>query len=207
MSELPFSQAAENNRTAILAELQRRLADARSVLEIGAGTGQHAVYFAAALPGLRWQPTEHPAALATLKPRCAAARLANFLPNLAEPQALDMQRGPWPAPWPDAIYTANTLHIVAKHMVESLFKGCGKHASEGSQLLVYGPFNYAGRFTSPSNAQFEEWLKARDAASGIRDQEWVNALAADAGYVLEEDLAMPANNRLLCWRKKASKPT
>lgn len=200
MSELPYSQAAENNRAPILAQLQRRLADARSVLEIGAGTGQHAVAFAGALPALCWQPTEHPAALATLAPRCAAAGLA----NLAEPRGLDMRRGPWPAPWPDAIYTANTLHIVAKELVEALFAGCGKHARVGSQLLVYGPFNYGGKFTSPSNAQFEEWLQARDPASGIRDQEWVTSLAVAAGYALEEDLAMPANNRLLCWRKVAA---
>jgi hypothetical protein len=195
VSELPFSPAAENNRQPIGDLLQRLLADCRSVLEIGAGTGQHAVAFAARFPWLSWQPSEHPDALAMLQPRCAAAAL----PNLRPPVALDIATQPWAVDWPDAAYTANTLHIVSKATVEDFFTGCGLMGSSGSRLLVYGPFNYAGKYTAESNARFDQWLKARDPASAIRDFEWVNALADRAGYSLLEDNAMPANNRLLCW--------
>jgi hypothetical protein len=192
---LPYSQAAENNREPILAQLQRLLEPAASALEIGAGTGQHAVAFAAALPQLRWQPTETPVALATLRLRCAAADL----PNLAAPLALDIAERPWHIDWPDAVYTANTLHIVSREIVEALFAACGEQATQGSHLLVYGPFNYGGKYTAKSNARFDDWLHARDSASGIRDFEWVDGLAQRAGYALVEDIAMPANNRLLCW--------
>lgn len=202
---LPFSQPAENNREPILAELRRLLADASSVVEIGAGTGQHAVAFAQALPHLTWQPTEHPDALPMLCPRCAAADLDNLSP----PLALDIGQRPWSwsdngdnAAWPDALYTANTLHIVSETLVEALFAACGEQATADSLLIVYGPFNYSGDYTSESNRRFDGWLKARDPASGIRDFEWVNGLAERGGYALEDDVAMPANNRLLCWRHR-----
>jgi hypothetical protein len=197
VSQLPFSQAAENNLQPIGEHLQRLLADCRSVLEIGAGTGQHAVAFGARFPWLSWQPTEHPDALAMLEPRCAAA----VLPNLRPPVSLDIAAGPWAVDWPDAVYTANTLHIVSEATVRDLFTACGAQGRAGSRLLVYGPFNYAGAYTAESNARFDQWLKARDPASAIRDFEWVNALADSAGYRLLEDNAMPANNRLLCWVK------
>ena len=195
--ELPYSQAAENNREPILGELRRLLAGARSVLEIGAGTGQHAVAFSTALPWLQWQPSEHPSALAVLRPRCDAAAQD----NLAAPLALDIRRWPQDLPWPDALYTANTLHIVDEATVAALFAACARHGRAASRLLVYGPFNYGGDYTSPSNAAFDAWLKSRDPGSGIRDFEWVDGLARSAGYHLLEDIAMPANNRLLCWKK------
>ena len=195
MESLPFSQAAENNREPILQQLRRFLRDAESVMEIGAGTGQHATYFASQLPHLVWRPTEQPDALATLGPRCQAAGLA----NVAAPVALDMAVRPWPGPWPDAIYTANTLHIVSEALVAEFFGACGEQASAGSLLLVYGPFNYNGQYTAASNERFDGWLKERDVRSGIRDFEWVDGLANAAGYGLLEDVAMPANNRLLCW--------
>lgn len=197
MQELPFSQAAENNQMPILAQLRERLATAHSVVELGSGTGQHAVAFASALSHLRWQPTEHPEALVNLLPRCAASDQANLL----EPLALDVSSRPWNIAWPDAVYTANTLHIVAVDVVEALFKACAEQASSGSQLLVYGPFNYGGEYTSASNADFDLWLKARDPRSAIRDFEWVDSLAGDAGYTLSRDVSMPANNRLLCWHR------
>jgi hypothetical protein len=199
-NDLPFSQAADNNRGPILTELRRLLAAATSVLEIGAGTGQHAVAFAAALPWLRWQPTDHPGALPMLQPRCAAAGLA----NLAAPRALDILDWPAGLDWPDALYTANTLHIVAASTVETLFRHCAQEARSGSRLIVYGPFNYGGNYTSQSNADFDRWLRQRDPASGIRDREWVDDLARRAGYRLLEDIAMPANNRLLCWEVAAA---
>lgn len=197
MSDLPFSQAADSNREPILEQLRMLFADVESVLEIGAGTGQHAEYFATALSQLSWQPSEHPDALGHLRPRCEAARL----PNLKAPIALDISERPWPLLWPDALYTANTLHIVSPIVVEALFSACAEQAQPGSQLVVYGPFNYDGAYTSESNASFDQWLKERSPDSGIRDQEWVDGLAKDAGYVLQKDLAMPANNRLLAWLK------
>lgn len=196
MDGLPFSQAAENNREPIGSELGRLLAGAASVLEIGAGTGQHAVAFAQRFPALRWQPTEHPDALASLRPRCEAAAL----PNLAQPLALDITRQPWTVAAAGALYTANTLHIVSEGTVEAFFAGAAQWAPPACRILVYGPFNYDGAFTSESNRQFDAWLRARDPASGIRDFEWVNALAQAAGFSLLEDIAMPANNRLLCWQ-------
>lgn len=193
--DLPFSQAAENNRRPILEQLQRLLADVEHVLEIGAGTGQHAVAFAAAMPWLRWLPTEHPKQLPQLVPRCAQVDLD----NLEQPVALDIRRGPWPECWPGAVYSANTLHIVDQDTVQSLFHACATRAAPGSRLLIYGPFNYQGRYTSPSNQRFDDWLRARDPDSGIRDFEWIDGLAREAGYELLEDIAMPANNRLICW--------
>lgn len=168
------------------------------MLELGAGTGQHAVAFAAALPALHWQPSEHPDALSTLRLRCEAVSAPNLLPVIP----LDICSTLWPTPWPDAVYTANTLHIVSKSSVEALFQACGTQGRSASQLIVYGPFNYAGQYTSASNADFDLWLKARNPESGIRDFEWVDGLATAAGYVLLEDIAMPANNRLLVWRKE-----
>lgn len=196
---LPFSRAAANNREPILEQLREMLVDARSVLEIGAGTAQHAVFFAAQLPHLRWRGSEHPAAMPMLLPRYEASGL----PNLDPPLALDICERPWPINWPDAVYTANTLHIVAPAVVEKFFAACAEQAAAGSQLIVYGPFNYAGRYTSASNAEFDQWLKARDPRSGIRDQEWVDGLAQAAGFSLQADLPMPANNRLLQWKKSA----
>ena len=201
-SGLPFAQSAENNREAILAVLPQLLGERRSVLEIGAGTGQHAVAFASALEQLRWQPTEHPDNLDTLRPRCEAAALA----NLAAPLALDIATGPWPGEWPDAIYTANTLHIVSRELVKRLFRSLGERATPGSRLLVYGPFNYNGTFTTPSNERFDAWLRERNPVSGLRDFAWVDDLAQAAGYELVDDLTMPANNRFLCWEKLPPSP-
>jgi len=195
--DLPFSQAAENNSEAILVQLRALLANARSVLEIGAGTGQHASAFAAAMPQLCWQPSEHPDALNTLRPRCEKSALK----NLGDPIALDICHHTWPDPWPDAVYTANTLHIVAKDVVEKFFTACGERAKKDSLLIIYGPFNYNGQYTSQSNANFDLWLKDRSPASAIRDVEWVQVLATGAGFTLQADTAMPANNRLLVWRK------
>lgn len=203
MSSLPFSRAAQNNAEFILAELTRllanhELADHQSVLEIGSGTGQHAVAFAEALPTVQWQPTEHPDALALLRPRCELSDSSNLL----APLPLDIDARPWGVTASHAVFTANTLHIVSSALVEAFFDGVAKLQPSDSLLIVYGPFNYDGRFTTPSNENFDAWLKDRDPRSGIRDFEWVDDLAANCGLALEEDIAMPANNRLLVWRMK-----
>lgn len=194
--ELPCSEACERNKGPILAILQECLRNARHVLEVGSGTGQHAVHFAAGMPWLEWQPSERPGDLDAIR----AWRASVALPNLREPITLDVLSA-WPAIDVDAIFSANTLHIMGWDGVEAFFAGAGRTLGPGGVLVVYGPFNYGGSFTSPSNRQFDRWLKARDPDSGIRDVEAVHALAAHAGFSPQADHAMPANNRLLVWEK------
>jgi cyclopropane fatty-acyl-phospholipid synthase-like methyltransferase len=166
------------------------------VLEIGSGTGQHAVYFAARLPYLVWQTSELPVHHAGILAWLAEAQL----PNLRQPLVLDVA-GDWPAATYDAAFTANTLHIMAWPLVERFFRGVRGVLAPGAVLAAYGPFNYGGAFTSESNAQFDRWLKSRDPASGIRDFDQVCALAAANGLAFVRDVPMPANNRTLLWRR------
>lgn len=196
----PFAQSCENNQAPIFEVLQHAFADCRHVLEIGSGTGQHSVYFAPRLPHLVWQTSELPALHAGI-----AAWHADFpAPNLRLPVALDLSCSSWPQTEDgafDAVFTSNTLHIVAWPLVQQLFALLGQHLPSNGVFAVYGPFNYGGTFTSESNRNFDAWLKARDAASGIRDFEAVVALAAQHGLQLQADHAMPANNRTLVFQK------
>ncbi|MEE4186277.1 MAG: DUF938 domain-containing protein [Gammaproteobacteria bacterium] len=192
-----FSAACERNKGPILEVLQRWLTAARTVLEIGSGTGQHAVYFARRLPWLEWQPTDTGDYLDVLRGALGADRP----PNLRAPLELDVRRSPWPAAETDAVFTANTLHFMSLAAVESLFSGCARVLPAERLLLVYGPFRYGGEYTAPSNARFDEWLKAGHPERGVRDFEWVQAVAGDCGFELRADIAMPANNQLLVWRK------
>ena len=166
------------------------------MLEIGSGTGQHAVHFAAALPHLVWQTSELEANLEGIRLWLGEATLQNLPP----PVALDVT-GTWPDSRFDAVFTANTLHIMSWPNVQMLFAALPKVLTADAVLAVYGPFNYNGRFTSPSNASFDEWLKQRSAESGIRDFAAVDELARSVGLSLVEDRAMPANNRTLVWRR------
>ena len=191
-----FSDACERNREPILQVLRRVFADRKSVLEIGAGTGQHAAYFAPALPHLAWQPSD----VAENLPSIRLWREAAQAPRLAEPIELDVDR-PFPKLAIDALFSANTCHILSWPQVERLFAGVGALLPSGGVLALYGPFNYGGKPTSPSNAEFDAWLRGRDPESGVRDFEAIVALAARHGLVLEEDNAMPANNRLLVFGK------
>ncbi len=199
-NNLPFSQSCENNKLPILEILQRHLSGKASVLEIAGGTGQHAVCFAGEFPHLQWFASDVPAAVATLNIRIALANL----PNLPTAIAIDANDPDWNCPVVDAIYSANSLHIMASAAVEKFFAGVGRNLRQGGLLLVYGPFKYRGDFTTPSNAQFDLWLKHRDSLSGVRDFEWVNDLAANIGMEFLEDNAMPANNQLLVWRMKTA---
>ena len=192
MLDKPFSQACENNKGPILEHLQRWFADVDEVLEIGSGTGQHAVCFAGNMPWLQWQPSDQ----ADYLPGVGAWRAEAGLSNLGEPLELDV-RGEWPTRSFPAVFTANTLHIMHWPVVEALFGGLQELLSKPAKLVVYGPFNYSGKFTSESNARFDASLKARDSGMGIRDQEAVVSLAASIGLTLVEDQPMPANNRLL----------
>ncbi len=199
-----FSQACENNREPILAVLLEAFADRRRVLEIGSGTGQHAAFFAPRMSHLRWHPTdlaENHASIAAWSQESGAA-------NIEPPALLDITARPWPAALVggvDAVFTANTLHIVSWPLVEMLVEEVGASLDEGGLFCVYGPFNYGGSYTSESNERFDAWLKDRDAASGIRDFEAVDALAAAQSMALLKDHAMPANNRTLIWRKNSAR--
>lgn len=198
MASLPFSQACENNKPFILEVLLDVLADREQILEIASGSGQHACHFAENMPWLRWQPSELAENLPLLQPRCRAYEGS----NLAQPLVLDVQDAPWPVAIPRALFTANSLHIMAFAAVRALFARLAEDASGDTVLVVYGPFNYNGRYTSDSNARFDQWLAQRDPQSGIRDFEAVNQLAEDAGFALQRDCDMPANNRLLVWQKR-----
>lgn len=195
----PDAPSCERNRDPILALLRPHFADRHHVLEIGSGTGQHAVYFAAAMPHLRWQTSDRVACHAGILAWIDESGLTNVLP----PIELDVA-GCWPTMRYDAIFTSNTLHIISAAQVEALFAALPAVMSDDARLAVYGPFNEQGRYTSPSNGEFDAMLKARDPLSGLRDIEWVDALAQQSGLRLIEDRAMPANNRGLVWQRVAT---
>jgi SAM-dependent methyltransferase len=197
MSEKPFAESCEQNRAPILAVLREVFAGRCRVLEIGSGTGQHAVYFAPELPHLVWQTADVAQHHAGIRAWLDEAALPNVLP----PLALDVNQPDWHSGRYDAVFSANTLHIMGWPEVEKFFEGVGAVLEPGGLLAVYGPFNYNGAFTSDSNARFDAWLKARDPASGVRDFEAVDALARAQGLILLQDIAMPANNRTLVWRR------
>ena len=193
----PDAPACARNREPILQVLRTHFANRHDVLEIGSGTGQHAVYFAAAMPWLQWQCSDRPEYL----PGIEAWRMEAGLANTPAPLLLDVALGPWPARRFDAVFTANSLHIMGWPEVEAFFAGLANVLAEQATLVVYGPFNYGGEFTSDSNRAFDASLRARDPRMGIRDFEAVDALARGIGLVLVEDVAMPANNRCLAWRR------
>jgi cyclopropane fatty-acyl-phospholipid synthase-like methyltransferase len=191
----PVSPACERNREPILAVLRERFADRQRVLEIGSGTGQHAVHFAAAMPWLAWQCSDVADHLPGIRLWLDAAGLA----NTPAPIALDVESGPWPMQRFDAAFSANTLHIMGWPAVEAFFAGLDAALADDAVLVVYGPFNEDGHYTSDSNREFDGWLKARDPRSGIRDAGAVDALARGIGLRRVDDTAMPANNRCLTW--------
>jgi SAM-dependent methyltransferase len=195
-ADKPFAPACERNRDVILDALRPLLADRQRVLEVGSGTGQHAVHFAAALPHLVWQTSERSDNLPGIHLWLAEAAL----PNTPSPLELDVSCR-WPAGSFDAVFTSNTLHIMGWPEVEAFFAGLPALLAADARLIVYGPFNYGGRFTSTSNAAFDVSLKADDPRRGIRDIEAVDALARSIGFTLVEDRAMPANNRCLSWQR------
>ena len=198
MLHKPFSPACERNRDAILAVLREHFADRRRVLEIGSGTGQHAVHFAAALPQLVWQTSDVPDNLSGIRLWLGEARQ----PNTPPPLSFDINGAP-PEGEFDAVFSANTLHIMAWPEVQRLFTLLPGLMRPGALLTIYGPFNYGGAFTSASNAAFDASLRAAQPQRGIRDFEAVDALADGAGLSLVDDRAMPANNRCVTWRRSA----
>lgn len=186
----PFSEACERNRTPILGVLKRVFSKNTFVLEIGSGTGQHAAYFAPELPHLVWQASD------------VAANLADIRQWISAPEAIELDVDKeFPSIKVDAVFSANTCHIMSWTQVEKMFAGIGRVLPAGGVFALYGPFNYRGRHTSESNARFDAMLRSRDPASGLRDAEAIVALAGKEGLALKEDNAMPANNRLLVFRK------
>jgi Protein of unknown function (DUF938) len=197
MTDKTYSQACENNKNPILGVIREAFSQSLTVWEIGSGTGQHACYFASELPHLTWQPTDLP----ENHPGINAWRDEAQLANLNQPLVLDVTSPIWPCDGMDAVFTANTLHIMGWAYVEILFDRLKTYLNPLAKVCIYGPFNYNGNYTSDSNANFDLWLKNRDLLSGIRDFEAVMALAERAGLRLLKDNPMPANNRLLVLQK------
>jgi cyclopropane fatty-acyl-phospholipid synthase-like methyltransferase len=195
----PFAESSEQNKLPILEVLKHYLPDAQRVLEIGSGTGQHAVFFSKEFPNLHWHASDreenHPGILAWLQ----EAKLE----NLYGPKLLDVNQADWPNQEYDAVFSANTAHIMNWHSVKNMFRGVGQILKPGGVFCLYGPFNYNGHYTSDSNARFDVWLKERDLESAIRDFEALCGLADENGMTLLADHEMPANNRILVWTKSS----
>jgi len=193
----PFAESSEQNKQDILAIIQPLFSKLKRVLEIASGTGQHAVYFSQVMPNLNWQPSDLENAL----PGIQSWVNDSGLENLNHPLALDVSSINWPQQTFDAIFTANSLHIMSQQHVKDLFSNVGRVLDTNGLIAVYGPFNYHGQFTSQSNQHFDGWLKSRNPDSGIKEFEWCNELAENAGFKLIEDHEMPQNNRILVWQK------
>ena len=193
----PFAESSEQNKIPILAVLKQFYGEVETVLEIGSGTGQHAVFFAEQFPHLTWLASDqleyHAGIQMWLKD--------SGLTNIQGPLLLDVNQSDWPLKHTDAIFSANTVHIMGWPSVERMFNGIGKILKEGGIFCLYGPFNYNGKFSCESNARFDLWLKQRDPVSGVRDFEALQILADKAGLVFVDDVEMPANNRILVWEK------
>lgn len=194
----PFAPACERNSGSIFSALKSLLAGYRSVLEIGSGTGQHAVYFAERLPHLQWHASDLTENHAGIEQWISEAGLE----NLRGPYTLDVSQPDWPELTIDSVFSANAVHIMSWDCVCALFSGVGMLLSERGLLILYGPFNYDNQYTSQSNADFDTWLKTRDPRSAIRDFEELDQLARQEGMVLFQDIEMPSNNRILCWQKR-----
>jgi cyclopropane fatty-acyl-phospholipid synthase-like methyltransferase len=193
MTHKPFSQACENNKDAILQVIQTVFSQPTAVWEIGSGTGQHACYFARHLPHLEWQPTDRQENIPGIRLWQEDAQLANLTP----PLTLDVTDAVWPCKAVDALFTANTLHIMSWEEVQSFFDRLAVHLNAKALVCIYGPFNYNGAYTSNSNAHFDQWLKSQNTLSGIKNFEDIVFLATAMGFSLLNDFTMPANNRLL----------
>ncbi|WP_043202038.1 DUF938 domain-containing protein [Paraburkholderia acidipaludis] len=191
--------AAERNAAPILDVLQAVLPAHGTVLEIASGTGQHAAYFAAALPHLFWQPSDaDPRARASI----AGWRAQTGLANLLAPLDLDVMREPWPIAAADAIVCINMIHIAPWEAALALMQGAGTRLATSGVLMTYGPYRRSGAHTAPSNEAFDADLRARNPAWGVRDMEAVETLAEAAGLVCEARVPMPANNFSLVFRKR-----
>jgi len=198
MNQLPYAQACENNKAPILDVLRRHLTEPAEILEIGAGTGQHAEYFARHLPHLTWLPSDRTGFHELCRPRIEQAAL----PNLRPPVALDVLDNPWPVSVIDAVFSANTAHIMDWPAVEAMFAGVGRILRPGGFFCLYGPFSIRGEHTSEGNTRFDKHLRSKNPGMGIRDREDLERLAVRCDLEPLHYHAMPANNQLLVWRRR-----
>jgi SAM-dependent methyltransferase len=197
LSQKPYAESSEQNKEPILSVIREVFVEPGTVLEIGAGTGQHAVYFSSEMSHLTWQPTERADQLAGIRLWREEAGLS----NINEPLELDVTQEIWPIENADMVFSANTVHIMSWPDVMCMFSGLGKVLRSDGLFCLYGPFNYNNEYTSESNARFDIWLKDRDPESGIRNFEDLEEQAKQAGMGLFKDFEMPENNRILVWRK------
>ncbi|MGV6825923.1 MAG: DUF938 domain-containing protein [bacterium] len=193
----PYAESCDQNREPIFEVIRPLLIHARDVLEIGSGTGQHAVYFARRLDHLVWRCSDRTQNHAGIRQWLDEAGLD----NTPAPLNIDVNSDFWPILSVDNVFSANTAHIMSEQEVAQMFSGVGEVLNIGGYFMLYGPFNYEGRYTSESNARFDQWLKDRDPLSGIKHFEDLQRHAADNHLVLHQDNAMPANNRLLVWQQ------
>lgn len=192
-----YSEACDENRDPILSVISNEFRSCHRILEIGSGTGQHAVYFARQLSQLDWYTSDISDNHLSINAWITEAGLA----NVHAPVELDVTGNNWPDNHYDGLFSANTTHIISWPAVEAMFSGIGKVLEPNGVFCLYGPFNYDGQFTSASNAHFDQWLKQRDPESSIRDFEALDTLATANGLAFKSDHEMPVNNRLLVWTK------
>ncbi len=192
-----YSESCDQNRWPIFNTIEPLLSDCTSLLEIGSGTGQHAVYFASDLPHLRWQTIDRKENHASIISWLEESKLT----NLEMPLELDTRTSDWPGATFDAIFSANTAHIMHWPDVVALFQGVSRVLNPNGLFLLYGPFNYNNEYSSESNANFDQWLKNRDPQSGIKNFQDLDQLASKNHLELVKDFEMPVNNRLLYWKK------
>ncbi|MBJ7251857.1 MAG: DUF938 domain-containing protein [Acetobacteraceae bacterium] len=195
-----FAPAVARNKAAITEALARHLPASGLVLEIASGSGEHALHFAAHFPALSFQPTDpDAAALASIAAWRAEAQLANLLP----PLMLDVMADAWPVPKADAVLCINMIHIAPWEATAALMRGAARVLPRDGILFLYGPFKQGGQHTAPSNAEFDESLRAQDAQWGVRDIEAVAEIASAAGFAAPVGEAMPANNLSVIFRRLA----
>lgn len=197
MNNRPYSESCEQNKHVIHEVINLYLKAGIEVLEIGSGTGQHAVYFAELNPDIHWQTSDREEYLPGIRNWLSFVSL----PNLANPLLLDVC-GEWPVKLYDLVFTANSLHIMSEFEADYCIRGAADCLKRSGYFIAYGPFNYNGEFTSDSNRQFERWLKHNNPHSGIKHFEVVNKIAEHSGLKLIDDIAMPANNRILIWQRE-----
>jgi len=198
MTEKPFSEYAERNGAPILSVLQSEFANCSKVLEIGSGTGQHAVRFAKALPFLQWQTSDRNENLRGINAWVEASGLANLLP----PLSMDVLIADVPSESCDAVFSANTAHIMSIEAVRKMFALVAKALSDGGVFCLYGPFRQGDEFNTPSNAAFHQTLRSRNPEMGIRHLESLDGYARDHDMARDRLYAMPANNHIAVWHKE-----
>lgn len=199
-ADLPVAEACLRNQKPIADALQQLLPEPSFVLEIGSGTGQHAHYMTRHLGGVTWQPSDVSRALDGINAWRLYSDNERFLP----PLVLDVAQDLWPVKQVDAVFSANVIHYISWPHVRHMLAGIGRVLRQNGLALFYGPFNYEGQFTSDGNQQLDGWLRERDPESGIKDFEQVILSARKEKLRLLNDIAMPANNRLLVFQKYAT---